>query len=272
VVQPADFMVAYRDAATGLPLPSFDIWEERQGVFTFTASAVCAGLEAAAALAGLFNEQERQAKYTRAAAEIRDALVRHLWLDDENRFARGLLVGDGGLKIDRTIDASVFATFFFGVFPADSALVEETMRAVREKLWVQTEIGGVARYESDRYQKAVDSDGVPGNPWLICTLWLAEHAVARATSVAELQSALDLVRWARSKARPSLILPEQVHPTTGAALSVAPFTWSHAQVISVVRGYLDALRFLRRGSGEISSRATEKNARANSVDKPETIS
>src|SRR5207247_4899794 len=178
--------VAYRDDATRLPLPSFDIWEERQGVFTFTASAVCAGLEAAATLVNLFNEQERHAKYMRAAAEIRDAMVRHLWLDDENRFARGLLVDNEHLTIDRTIDASVFATFFLGVFPAESALVEETMRAVRERLWVQTEIGGVARYESDAYQKAINAD-VPGNPWLICTLWLAEHAIARATTVAELQ-------------------------------------------------------------------------------------
>ena len=86
--------------------------------------------------------------------------------------------------------------------------------------------------------------------------------------MAELQSALDLVRWARSKARPSLVLPEQVHPYTGAALSVAPFTWSHAQVISVVRGYLDALRFLRRAGGEIAARASEKISRANVVDKP----
>ena len=271
VVQPADFMVAYRDEATHLPLPSFDIWEERQGVFTFTASAVCAGLEAAASLVTLFNEQERYAKYSKAAAEIRDAMVRHLWLDDENRFARGLVVDNDHLKIDRTIDASLFAIFFLGVFPAESALVEETMRAVREKLWVQTEIGGVARYESDAYQKPNDSDAVPGNPWLICTLWLAEHAIARATSVAELQSALDLVRWARSKARPSLVLPEQVHPYSGAALSVAPFTWSHAQVISVVRGYLDALRFLRRDVGEIVSRTAEEKGRANVVDKPGPI-
>src|SRR5438045_7179596 len=146
------------------------------------------------------------------------------------------------------------------------------MRAVREKLWVQTEIGGVARYEADAYQKSADAAGVPGNPWLICTLWLAEHAIARATSVAELQSALDLVRWARSKARPSLILPEQVHPHTGAALSVAPFTWSHAQVISVVRGYLDALRFFRRAGNEITARASKENLRANAVDKPGTIS
>ena len=44
VVQPADFMARYRDPKTQLPLPSFDMWEERQGVFTFTASAVCAAL------------------------------------------------------------------------------------------------------------------------------------------------------------------------------------------------------------------------------------
>jgi len=65
------------------------------------------------------------------------------------------------------------------------------MRAIREKLWVSTETGGVARYEHDRYHRAADDDAIPGNPWLICTLWLAEHAVARATSVAELQSALE---------------------------------------------------------------------------------
>jgi GH15 family glucan-1,4-alpha-glucosidase len=90
--------------------------------------------------------------------------------------------------------------------------------------------------------------------------------------VAELQSALDLLRWARAKARPSLVLPEQVHPYTGAALSVSPFSWSHAQVISVVRGYLDRLRFLRRNSAENTARTHAKNAPGNSVDKPPSFS
>jgi len=147
------------------------------------------------------------------------------------------------------------------------------MRAIRETLWVQTEIGGVARYEKDCYQRNIgDDDPIPGNPWLICTLWLAEHSVARATSVAELQSALDLLRWARAKARPSLVLPEQVHPYSGAPLSVSPFSWSHAQVVSVVRGYLDRLRFLRRNGAENASRAQVKNAPGNSVDKPPSFS
>src|SRR5205814_1331468 len=177
IVQPAEFMLEFRDPLTRLPKPSFDIWEERQGVFTFTCAAVCAGLHAASELANLFNEQELRTRYARAAAEVRDAIVRHLWLEQEGRFAR-------------------------------------------------------------------------------------------ATSVAELQSALDLVRWARSKARPSLILPEQIDPESGAPLSVAPFTWSHAQVVSVVRGYLDALRFLRRESRETVMRDEEKIARDHPVDKP----
>jgi len=273
VVQPADFMARFRDPETHLPLPSFDMWEERQGVFTFTSSAVCAALQAAADLANLFNEQDRRMHYLQVAAEIREAMVRHLWLEDEGRFARGLTLHGESLELDRTVDASTFATFFLDVFAPDTAMVEGTMRAIRETLWVQTEIGGVARYANDRYQsKVADDDPVPGNPWLICTLWLAEHAVARATSIAELQSALDLLRWVRAKARPSLVLPEQVHPRTGAALSVSPFSWSHAQVVSVVRGYLDRLHFLRRNGAENASRAQVKNVAGNSVDKPSSFS
>ncbi len=269
VLQPAEFMIAFRDPQSGLPLPSFDIWEERQGVFTFTCAAVCAALHAAAELVTLFNEQERRARYLSVAAEIREAMVRHLWIENEGRFARGLVVRDGALELDRTIDASAFATFYLGIFPAESAMVEGTMRAIRERLWVQTESGGLARYENDPYQRVTDGGAsVPGNPWLICTLWLAEHAIARATSLAELQSALDLVRWARSKARPSLVLPEQIHPFTGAPLSVSPFTWSHAQVVSVIRGYLESLRVLRRSGMEKSQRVKIETSRNRPVDKP----
>jgi oligosaccharide amylase len=272
VVQPAEFMIAFRDPETRLPLPSFDVWEERQGVFTFTAAAVCAALRAAAELAGLFNEQERRAEWLRVANEIRDAMVRHLWMEDRGRFARGLVLRGDALELDATIDASTFATFHLGVFAAETEMVERTMHAVRGRLWVP-ETGGVARYENDVYQRAADTpENAPGNAWVICTLWLAEHAIARATSVAELQSALDLVRWARSKARPSLVLPEQIHPATGAGLSVSPFAWSHAQVVSVVRGYLEALRKMRRESGESGTRSQEKIRAVNVVDKPESFS
>ena len=251
VVQPADFLVRHRDLATGLPLPSFDMWEERQGVFTFTCAAVVAGLQAAATLASLFNEQERRETYENAAEQIRDAMRRHLWIESEGRFARGLVLTEGnGLELDPTVDASTFAVFYLDVFPATSAMVEGTMKAIRERLWVNTETGGIARYENDDYHRISEETGrIPGNPWVLCTLWMAEHVIARAANADELQEALDLVRWARAKATRSLVLPEQIHPYDGQPLSVAPLTWSHAQVVSVVLRYLERRREFRNAGG-----------------------
>ena len=267
VVKPAAFLMSYRDPETHLPLPSFDMWEERQGVFTFTCSAVYAGLQAAAEIANLFNDQERRTSYAAAAGEVRDAMVRHLWIEDEGRFARGLVLDGEQLVLDKTVDASCFAIFHLGVFPPSTGFVAGTMEAIRERLWVQTEVGGIARYEGDGYHRISEETGrVPGNPWLICTLWLAEHAIARATNVAELQSALDLVRWARSKASHSLVLPEQIDPYDGQPLSVAPLTWSHAQVVSVVRGYVDAIRKLRIAETENAARDHARSDRENTVD------
>jgi glucoamylase len=230
VARAADFLVRHRDPETGLPLPSYDLWEERFGTFTFTCAAVWAGLKAAAEMANLFNEQERRVSWSAAADEIRAAMRKHLWVESESRFGRA--VGDPAL------DASVFGLFHFGVFPAESALVESTMNAVRDRLWVDTETGGIARYENDSYHRiSADTGRVPGNPWILCTLWLAEHELARGS----VQAALDRVRWARAKATASMILPEQIDPYDGQHLSVAPLTWSHAQVISVILGCLDAL-------------------------------
>jgi Glucoamylase and related glycosyl hydrolases len=201
---------------------------------------------------------------------VREAMMRHLWLEEEHHFARGLIVKGEALELDKTVDASTFAVFYLDVFPATSAVVTGTMDAIRQKLWVQTEVGGVARYEGDAYHRISEEEAgrVPGNPWLICTLWLAEHTVAKAATVAELQSALDLVRWAQAKALPSLVLPEQIDPYDGKPLSVAPLTWSHAQVISVLCGYLDALRRLRRADVENRARNQSEVQRENTVDNP----
>jgi GH15 family glucan-1,4-alpha-glucosidase len=246
VLSAGDFLLRFRDPATCLPSPSYDIWEERFGTFTFTAAAVWAGLTAAAELSNLFNDQDRRAAYLKGASEVRDAMRKHLWLDDEGRFARGLVSQGGKLELDTSVDASLFGVFYLGVFPASTNVVEGTMNAVREKLWVRTDHGGVARYENDEYHRiSAEAERVPGNPWILCTLWLAEHVIAKASNVDGLQRALDLVRWARAKATTSMILPEQIDPYEGGPLSVAPLTWNHAQVISIVHGYLESLRSLR---------------------------
>jgi GH15 family glucan-1,4-alpha-glucosidase len=114
------------------------------------------------------------------------------------------------------------------------------MRAVRERLWIQTPIGGVARYENDYYQRVSDDvQKVAGNPWFICTLWFAEYAIAAAQNLGELDQALAILNWTAARALPSGVLAEQVHPYTGVPISVSPLTWSHATFVNAVMKYLE---------------------------------
>ncbi len=246
VTKAADFLARYRDPATGLPLPSYDLWEERYGVHTFTCGAVVGGLEAAAALAQAFGETEHAAKYRQAADEIRAGVLRHLWSEDAGRFARSLMPGPAGAaSLDLTIDASLGAVYSFGMFDVNDPKVVATVQAIEKRLWIQTPIGGLARYENDAYQQvSKDTAAVPGNPWIICTLWLAEWYMARAKAEADLAHPLELLRWAVDRALPSGVLAEQVHPYDGTPLSVSPLTWSHASFVHAVLRYLDRLHAL----------------------------
>lgn len=244
VTNAADFLLAFRDDNTGLPLPSYDLWEERRGVFTYTTATVIGGLRAASCLAALFMEEERAEAYANGADAIKEALERHLYCPRERRFARGILFNDGEQIRDSTVDASLLGLVTFGGYdPLDERMVR-TARAVEERLWVKTGSGGLARYEGDNYQRAVYRDGVPGNPWVVCTLWLAQYRIAAADSRDSLERALPLLMWAAERALPSGVLPEQVHPESGEFLSVSPLTWSHGVMVAALLDYVEKARTL----------------------------
>ncbi len=88
------------------------------------------------------------------------------------------------------------------------------METVRERLWVKTEVSGVARYENDYYhQVSQGTENVPGNPWFICTLWLAQWYIATVQTSDDLKPALEILNWTADHALTSGIMAEQVHPT-----------------------------------------------------------
>jgi len=108
LIEPAaEFLASYRDPETKLPRPSWDLWEERQGVFTYTAAAVVAGLEAAAGFAGLFGDPAA-GRWREAAAEVREAVLERLYDPKLGRFLRGAYRSDEGLSPDYTLDSSLF--------------------------------------------------------------------------------------------------------------------------------------------------------------------
>jgi GH15 family glucan-1,4-alpha-glucosidase len=157
------------------------------------------------------------------------------------RFVRSLQPHeDGRWEIDSTLDASLFSIFYFGCFTPDDAMVEGTMRAIEENLSAG---GGVARYENDGYMRS--SEAAPGNPWFICTLWLADYYIAKAEAPCDLERALGILSWTASNALRSGVLSEQIDPDTGGQISVSPLTWSHSTFVSTVHNYLQRLRVLQ---------------------------
>ncbi len=250
IIRAADFLVRFRDEATGLPLPSWNLWEDRRGIHTFTVSSVIGALIAAAKFANLFGDTDHAHLYQETADSMRASLRTHLYDTERQCFARALMPsGDGGVFYkDMTLDASLFGIFYFGAFAPDDELVRTTMSAVKNRLWVKTNVGGVARYEADGYMSVTsDTEHVPGNPWFICTLWLADYDIARARTIEELTPIVGQLTWAVERALPSGAFAEQIHPLSGAPLSVSPLTWSHSTFVATVMAYLRKHESLRTG-------------------------
>lgn len=212
VRKPLEFFLTFRDSK-GLPLPSYDLWEERRGVHAHTVATVIAAFRDGAALA---TGEDEKYLWSEAAREMTAAFRRHLVCPETGRIFRN--------TDDRTtIDAATLLVEFLDVLPKDDPIIAANRTAVEAGLWVHTEVGGLARYQGDYYFRV--SDDVPGNPWIITTLWLAQSYVLAGDE----SRAQNLLAWADRHADATGILPEQVHPYTGEPLSVAPLTWSHAE-------------------------------------------
>ncbi len=243
IVTMANFLVDYRDRETGLPHPSQDLWEERQGVHAFSVATVWRGLRDAAFFADLFAEPTLAATYLSAADELRAGAERHLYDDATGRFARSvLLTNDGSCQRDMIVDASMYALSYFGMFDAEDPRIVATMAAVEETLTIGGAYGGIARFEGDSYQlrQAAADMSVPGNPWFICTLWLAQYHLQKAVCMGDLAVPLEILERVAQGALSSGVLAEQTDPASGEPAGATPLTWSHGTVILTVLDYLKA--------------------------------
>jgi GH15 family glucan-1,4-alpha-glucosidase len=234
VVKTAEFMLDYRQADTGLPKPSFDMWEEKTGVFTSTAACVCSALSSAARFAKVFYDSKRQKILNDAAAQMKEAILVHLYDAKLKRFVKARYPDN---RRDITIDSSLSFAFLSDTFDADSSEVTNTMSTIVKRLWVDPGIGGLARYENDEYHRV--SKDTPGNPWFICTLWLARWHIRTAASLPDLKKALDILTWVVKYSLPSGILAEQLNPYNANPISVSPLIWSHAEFVITVCEYIE---------------------------------
>jgi len=240
----ADFLVEFRHEKTDLPHPSYDLWEEKRGIHTFTCGAVYGALTAAANFADLLGKTDAGMRYRYAAETIREATLKHLYDKERGIFLKRLYEDESGnLQPDNTLDiSSLYGMFAFDILDIEDSRLESMADAVEDRLILDTKIGGCVRYEGDEYYR-VDDD-LPGNPWNIATLWFAQYKMKKAQDEEEILSTQKWLHWVLSYAKNSGILSEQVHPHTGEQLSAAPLTWSHAEYIRTVLLYLNRLEEL----------------------------
>lgn len=238
-IEPAAlFMCDYIEATTGLPQASYDLWEEKYGTSTYTASSVYGGLMAASRFAQMLGKDDNARTYEAVAQRLQGAIKNILYDEKLGMFVKHVLHDeDGELTFDRTVDTSSFyGPIFFGVVEVDDPIIKAAKKTIDERLQVHGASKGYIRYENDGYYRMQDADSP--NPWVITTLWLAQYYIRLAKTPKDLKPALDLLEWTCSHSTSGGVLSEQMHPKTRVHLSTAPLVWSHAEYVLAVNAYL----------------------------------
>lgn len=229
-IQPAaSFMSDFIDDQTGLPHASYDLWEERFLTNSYTTAVVYKALMIAADFAEKFEYPDDAVRWRRVA-EIIFANSAVFFDPGREAYRKGyLLTEDGSLNFDNTLDVSSFyGALRFGLHQPDKHELTKTLLAIENELLDQSPAGGAVRYENDNY--FVSDPAYKGNPWFVTTLWLVYYYAHHD----QLDKAKHYVEWTLRHALPSGVLSEQVNPTDGSPVSVAPLIWSHAELLNAI--------------------------------------
>ncbi len=228
----ADFLYNFT-YDNGLPRESWDLWEERYGTSTYAVATVHSALKFASKFAEMFNDNDLSLKYSKRADLMLETFKSKYYSDLTGYYGRSM----NGEKVDFTLDSSILSLVNFGVLSPDDPLIKSSVDNIYKNLWVSNS-GGIARYEGDFYQRMDTSHNIPGNPWIITTLWLADYYI----KINDLGKAKQLIDWVIAHSEASGILSEQIDPVTGKPISVSPLIWSHAQLVIELINYKNAVK------------------------------
>ncbi|PLX20584.1 hypothetical protein C0584_05060 [Candidatus Parcubacteria bacterium] len=239
----AEFMCNYRDK-NGMPLASYDLWEQDYATHTFTCATVYGGLMAASKFAHILGKDKSSEHYASVAWQIKKGIMKYLFNKDKGYFYKSIKIVDDRYEISDVVDISSFyAVYYFSVLEAGNEKLDQAFNVVLDNLSMQTPIGGTSRYVGDNFHR-VNQDA-PSNPWYLTTFWRAQYQVAKAKSRKELSEIKETIRWAINLATPSKMMAEQVKSDTGEQISASPLTWSHAELVSLVLSYIKKYKELK---------------------------
>lgn len=242
----AEFLYNEIDTDTKLHKACTDIWEERIGHYTYTASSYVVGLRAAADLAEKLGEGAMAARWREASVRIREAVLERLWDGERRYFVRGLN--------DPVVDSATLGLLQpFEILNLERedevGMALSHLEAVEKTL---LRLGGIARYTEDRYRGFE-------NPWLVCTGWLARCLLSVARHLifrSEIENAERLIEkavgyldWCTGHSTATGLLPEQFNGSNSEFWAV-PLGWSMANMIQSLILLESALKDMDRAKVE----------------------
>lgn len=245
-IEPASkFLGDFIEAPLGLPMNSYDLWEEKFGISTYTASCVYGALMASTRFAGMLGKEEQARTYLAIAQRMRSAILEHLFDAKRGVFIKQVRVQQNDeVARDEVVDiSSLFGPVYFGVIDADDERCTKMLDVVYTRLCVTGNNGGCIRYEGDNYYKLQDSTA--SNPWAITTLFLAHIQISRAKKIRDLKNPELILEWIVQTATTGGMLPEQINPQNGSPLSATPLVWSHACFVETVIYFIEKYRELQ---------------------------
>lgn len=239
----AEFMTTYLDERTGLPAPSYDLWEQQYQTTTFTASAVAEALHVAARFAHIFGKEEAAKRYSELSETLHTRILKYLYDQESGIFYKGIEIIDKNAVIDKTIDiSSLYAIYEFNILPRSDKRLKKAFDTMIPRLSVLIEKGGLARYEGDTYHHR--GGDYPGNPWIIGAMWVAQFEIKNAQNEEDMETARKWISWVLDHSGQLGILPEQVNPYTGEHVSATPLVWSHSEFVITIIDYLEKIEEL----------------------------
>jgi len=233
IVPMANFLADFIDETTGLPKPSYDLWEEIFATFTYTTAVTYGALLAASELATVAGDTDSAVKWRSAAGDIKAAAAKYLYNHERGVVYKSVTVVKGEIVKDPVIDtSSVFGAFMFGLFDADSPEITSSVKTMVSTFNLLDDEPGLPRYENDNYRRS--DPAITGNWWLITTLWYAQYLLEKG----ETEEARTILDWTQKYALGTGMLAEQINPVTDEIISPAPLTWSHAEYVSTMLDYI----------------------------------
>ena len=203
---------------------SYDIWEENEGIHTYSLAAIFSAFEAMLKMYEIvkpsyennrlrieqINKKTKQLE--KILLQIKEYIMKNLYSNEKKSFVRSK---------DNKIDISLLGLVTpFNLFTPKDKKILNTVERIN--LTIRTYTGGYLRYEGDKY--------AGGNPWVIANLWLANYYIEAGNR----KKALECFDYVVKSSSGHGFLGEQVNNETMKPAWVIGLGWSHAMFVIVL--------------------------------------